>query len=112
MDDAVKRYIEGYCEEIQKLFSELRRLVLQSVPRDIAIDERLWAKLPSYYNGDRFIRIIPFKDHINVEAAAIAEYREELKGFKTTPKGMLQIYPHQNMPGGVFSAVFGQTLLG
>ncbi len=112
MDDSVKRYIEGYCEEIQKLFSELRRLILESLPCDITISERLWAKLPSYYNGDRFIRIIPFKDHINAEAAAIIEYREELKGFKTTPKGMLQIYPHQNMPSGVLRAVFRQTLLG
>ncbi len=112
MDAAVKRYMEGYREEIQKLFSELRHLVLQSVSCDMGIDEKLWAKLPSYYNGNRFIRIIPFKDHINVQAAAIMDYRAELKGFKTTPTGMLQIYPHQNIPGDVLRAAFRQTLLG
>lgn len=27
-----------------------------------------WAKLPSYYCGEKFIRIIPFKDHINIKS--------------------------------------------
>lgn len=75
------------------------------------IDERLWAKLPSYYNGDRFIRIIPFKDQINIKTAAIKEYRAELNGFKIAPKGMLQAYLHQNLPAGILLEAFKQALL-
>lgn len=54
--------------------------------------EKLWAKLPSYYIEDKFIRLIPFKDHINIEAKSILQYKKELKEFKITLKGMLQIY--------------------
>ena len=67
-----------YTDEIQQLFCELRILIIQSVSCDI--EEKLWAKIPSYYDGDRFIRLIPFKDHINIEAAAIIENKDTL-GF-------------------------------
>ena len=26
----------------------------------------MWAKLPSDYSGERFARLIPFRDHINM----------------------------------------------
>ena len=38
----------------------------ESVPYDL--EEKLWAKLPGYYNGKNFIRLIPFKDYINIFA--------------------------------------------
>ena len=31
----------------------------------------MWAKLPTYYVGESFVRLIPFKDHINIEAKAV-----------------------------------------
>lgn len=62
MNADIQDYIKKYCSEIQNLFDELRELIILSVPNEI--EERLWAKLPSYYIGKKFIRIIPFKDHM------------------------------------------------
>lgn len=110
MNIEIQDYIENYSREIQELFRELRNLIWQSAP-SVEIEEKLWAKLPSYYVGDRFIRIIPFKDHINIEAAAIMEHKKELEGFKITPKGMLQIYLNENLPGDILETIFKVTLL-
>jgi hypothetical protein len=109
MNEYIQDYIAKYSGEIQQLFIELRKLINQSVPYEI--EEKLWAKLPSYYIGDRFIRIIPFKDHINIEAIAIMEHKYQLEQFKITPKGMLQIYPNQIIPINVLQTIFKETLL-
>lgn len=109
MNEDIQNYIQKYCGEIQDLFIELRKLIIQSVPCEI--EEKLWAKLPSFYNEDKFIRIIPFKNHINIEAAAIMEHKFQLKEFKITPKGMLQIYLNQNIPRDVLQIIFKETLL-
>lgn len=66
--------------------------------------------LPSYYAGEKFVRIIPFKDHINVEAAALINYRAQLFDYKFTPKNMLQIFVGQAVPADVLKKVFTETL--
>jgi hypothetical protein len=38
---------------------------------------------------EKFIRIIAFKGHINIEAEAMLEHKYLLQLFKNTPKGML-----------------------
>jgi hypothetical protein len=110
MDEEIQEIIKKYSEEIQELYIEVRKLIMQSVPCDI--EEKLWAKLPSYYNGDNCIRIIPFKDHINIEATVIMKYKYQLEQFKITPKGMLQIYLNQDIPSDVLITIFKETLLG
>lgn len=70
----------------------------------------LWAKLPSYYVGDSFVRLIPFKNHINIETNTIVLHQEELDGYKITPKGMLQIYINQPVPFDVLKQIFTETL--
>lgn len=109
MNEEIQSYIGKYSDDIQKLFAELRRLIIQSVSCEV--EERMWAKIPSYYAGDNFIRIIPFKDHINIEAKTIIEYTEQLKQFKITPKGMLQIYLNQEIPEKVLKLIFNRTLI-
>lgn len=109
MNEDIKNYIEKYNVDIQKLFLELRQIILQSVSCEI--EEKLWAKLPSYYVCDKFIRIIPFKDHINIEAKAIIEHKTQLEGFKITPKGMIQIYLGQKIPINVLKKIFHETFL-
>lgn len=110
MNQEIQNYIQKYCGEIQTLFIELRNLIIQSVPNEI--EEILWAKLPSYYIGKKFVRIIPFKDHINIEANAIMKHTKQLEQFKITPKGMLQIYFNQEVPEETLVAIFSDTLLG
>jgi hypothetical protein len=85
MNDEIENYMAEYCDGIQNLFNNLRRLIIQSVPYEV--EEKMWAKLPSYYLGEKFIRIIPFKDHINIEARAIIEHDNQLNQYKKTPKG-------------------------
>lgn len=108
MNEQVKEYIEKYPSEIIALFSELRQLIFDSIASEP--NETLWAKLPSYYVGENFVRLIPFKDHINIEARAIAEHKEELTGYKITPKGMLQIFVNQEIPTDILKGIFAETL--
>lgn len=109
MTEEIKVYIEKYSEEIQELYEKLRTLVLESVSEELT--ETMWAKLPSYYRGEKFVRLIPFKDHINIEACEILKYKEELKDYKLTPKGMLQIYLNQDIPDEILKKIFAETLI-
>lgn len=108
MNKEVQEYVEKYSVEIKKLFRKLRNLVLDSVSNEI--EEKLWAKLPSYYVGENFVRLIPFKDHINIEAKTMMQYKEELADYKMTPKGMLQIFVEQDVPEELLSKVFNESL--
>ena len=108
MNEDIKAYIEKYSEEIIDIFKELRRLIFESVSADLT--ETMWAKLPSYYNGEKLVRLIPFKDHINIEATAITPHKSELQGYKITPKGMLQIYIGQELPKEALQRIFTETL--
>ncbi len=108
MNELVKEYIDKYPVEIIDMFNTLRRIIFDSV--SCKPEENLWAKLPSYYIGDSVVRLIPFKDHINIEAQAIIQHKEELSDYKITPKGMLQIYLKQDIPYQVLKKVFVETL--
>ena len=109
MNDQVKEYICKYPSEIIDIYNNLRELIFESVscePREI-----LWAKLPSYYVGESFVRLIPFKDHINIEAQAVIQHKEELTDYKITPKGMVQIYLKQEIPTEILKQIFAETLV-
>lgn len=110
MNEQVQIYIEKYPEEVIDLFITLRKLIYDSIASDLV--ETLWAKLPSYYAGEAFVRLIPFKDHINIEAQAVIQHKKELSCYKITPKGMLQIYVKQDVPSDVLKQIFAETLIG
>lgn len=110
MNEEIQNYMNKYSQEARRYFDDIRELIIKSV--DCQIDEKLWAKLPSFYVGDKFIRIIPFKDHINIEAVAIMKYKHELEAFKITSKGMLQVYFNQDIPSDVLRIIFNKTLIG
>ena len=107
MDEAVRAYLDRYPDEIKALFEKMRGIVYSAAP---AAEEKLWAKLPSYCAGERFVRLIPFKDHINIEAAAIMGHRDELAGYSVTPKGMLQIGLKNALPAELLERIFAETL--
>lgn len=108
MNEQIQSYLEKYPAEILDLFKALRRLIYDSVSIDLT--ETLWAKLPSYYAGEKFVRLIPFKDHINIEAQATVFHHEALAGYKMTPKGMVQITVKQDIPADALKQIFAQTL--
>ena len=109
MNEQIKTYLEKYPQEIADMFTTLRQLILDSVSADVK--ETMWAKLPSYYNGDKVVRLIPFKDHINIEASAVIQHKDKLAGYKITPKGMLQIFLNQDIPAEVLKQIFNETLI-
>lgn len=110
MNEKIRIHIEKYPAEVVKMFKILRELIYDSA--DVFISEKLWAGLPSYYADEAFIRLIPFNDHINIEATAVIIYREELADYKITLKGMLQIYVEQNLPTEILKQIFFKTLCG
>ncbi len=95
MNEQVKNYVDKYPSEIIDMYNDIRKIIFDSVSCEL--EETIWAKLPSYYVGESFVRLIPFKDHINVEAKAVIQHEEELARYKITPKGMVQIYLKQDM---------------
>ena len=108
MNELVKEYLEKYPREVIEMHSVLRQLIYDSVSSEP--EETLWAKLPSYYVGESFVRLIPFKDHINIEANAVLEYKDRLVDYKVTPKGMLQIFLKQDIPTDALKRIFADTL--
>ena len=108
MNEQIKEYLEKYPSEIITMYNTLRKLIFDNEPSEP--QETLWAKIPSYYVGEAFVRLIPFKDHINIEAKAILEHKEELSGYKVTPKGMLQVFLKQEIPVDILKKIFAETL--
>lgn len=108
MNEQVSELVSRYPEEIAALYGELRRIILDSAP--CTPEETLWARMPTYSVGGAFVRLIPFKDHINIEAKAVLQHREALADYKITPKGMLQIFLQQRIPCDVLMQIFAETL--
>lgn len=108
MNEQIKEYLAKFPHDITDLFGSLRSLIFDGVSAQP--EETLWAKLPSYYVGDSFVRLIAFKDHINIEAKGVLDHKEELTGYKITPKGMLQIFVNQKIPADILKQIFAETL--
>lgn len=108
MNIEFEQLIANHNDEIKRMFVQISELVGDSV--SVEVQEKLWAKLPSFYVGENFVRLIPFKDHLNIEAKEVVTYKSELSGFKITPKGMLQIYLGQGIPKEILGKVFNKTL--
>lgn len=102
-------YLTKYPTEVVEMFYQLHSLVLdsaQTVPTQL-----FWAKMPTYQVGDLFVRLIPFKDHVNVEAKAVEQNKSLLDGYKVTSKGMLQIFVGQSIPTQALCKIFTETLV-
>ena len=108
MNEQISEYLAKYPSEIVEMYHDIRRLIYDCASAEPT--ETLWAKLPSYYAAEAFVRLIPFKDHINIEAKAVLEHREILSDYQVTPKGMLQIFLKQELPVDALKEIFAKTL--
>lgn len=108
MKEGIFNYLDKFEELTRQRFSAIYDLIYESTTLDI--EEKLWAQLPSFYAEKNFVRLIPFKDHINIEAKAVVLHREELPGYKITPKGMLQVYHNQEIPCALLKVIFKESL--
>jgi len=107
MKEEINNYLENFEEVTKQRFCMLYGLIYESTLHNI--EEKLWAKLPSFYVDNNFVRLIPFKDHINVEAKSVVYHKDELSGYKITPKGMLQIYHNQQVPCELLKIIFKES---
>jgi len=107
MKEDICTYLEKFEEQTKQRFCDLYKLIYESTSS--SIDEKLWARLPSFYVNDNFVRLIPFKDHINIEAKAIVFHKNELLGYKITPKGMLQVFHNQQIPCELLKTIFKES---
>ncbi|MDE7164275.1 MAG: DUF1801 domain-containing protein [Clostridiales bacterium] len=96
-----------YSVELRDLFAQLNDLIFAAVP---SVNARLWGGLPSYYVKDKFVRLIPSKNHINVEAEALLNYKAQLSDYEFTPKNMLRICVGQVVPADILKAAIVETL--
>ena len=108
MNEEITQFFEKYPQEISDLCFAVRE-VIYALPQ-LKIEEKMWAKMPSYYCSSRFIRIIPFKNHVNIEASGFALHKEAFEGCTFTPKGMLQLFPKQKMDLQLLRLAFLDTL--
>ena len=109
MNDQIRDFLDKYPNDIINMYKKIRKIIFDSVSCEP--EEKLWARLPSYYVGEDFVRIVPFTDHINIEAQAIIQHKEELSYYKITPKGILQIYIKQDIPYEILKRIFSETLI-
>lgn len=100
--------IAKFSTEVKTMFESVAGLVMQAAPN---AEARMWAGLPSFYVGEAFVRVIPFKDHLNIEAAALLNYKEQLDGYKFTSKNMLQIFVGQPVPSNILIEAIAKTLI-
>ncbi|WP_017415232.1 hypothetical protein [Clostridium tunisiense] len=107
MEEEIYNYLEKFEEETKQRFYELYKLIYASTSQNI--EEKLWAKLPSFYIENNVVRLIPFKDHINIQAKAAVLHENELEEYKITPKGMLQVFHKQQIPCELFKTIFKES---
>ncbi|VEU81267.1 DUF1801 domain-containing protein [Haploplasma axanthum] len=107
MIEDVEYKLEKFNDDLKSLFITVRNIIFEVEP---LIEERLWASLPSYYKDKNFIRLIPFKTYINIEAKAISLHIDELNDYQITPKGMMKIFVNQPIPYKVLKMIFIETL--
>lgn len=107
MIQEINEKLKKYDRKILELFLNLRAIILEVEP---LAEERIWASLPSYYKDQKFIRLIPFKEYINIEASSIKNYLDILTLYKITPKGMMSIKIGQEIPSDTLRKIFFETL--
>ena len=107
LNNDIKKYLESYPIEISDKFNELYKIISDL---NVEINDQIWAKLPSFYVKEKFVRLIPFNDHINIEASGITNYLDLLKEYKITKKGMLQLFLKDEIPYTALKIIFKETL--
>lgn len=100
----ITEYIAKYDVSKKERIDNIRNLIHEIIPD---IGEKMWTKVPCLYLDKRSIVIRVFDDHINFIADTVIHYKEELRDYKITPKGMLQIYDKQDLPLETLRRIIG-----
>lgn len=102
-----------------RLFETIEEILITTIKHS---DISVWAMQPIYMIEDRSIIIAPFKDHLNIVSnphrnekskqyknAIITNISEVNKYYKTTPKGMLQIFLDDEINVDLLKRIFIDT---
>lgn len=76
-------YMEKYDPIKVERLRNIRNLIHENVPH---INEKLWTKVPCFYNNNRSIVLRVFADHVNIFAEPIILFKEELTDYVITQK--------------------------
>ena len=87
-------FLKYEAEKIERL-ETIRTLIHENIPE---INEKMWTKVPCFYTDKSSIVIRVFDDHINFVSDTVVQFKDELSEYIITPKGMLQIFDHQQLP--------------
>lgn len=90
----IEEYLGKFDASVRTRFYEIQSILLECGAKE----GRLWAGLPSFYAGDRVIRVLVFGDHVNVESPHAIDFQSLLPEYRFTPKGMLQLFHDQALP--------------
>lgn len=102
MNAEVSLRLAAFPPELRNLYDELRTLLLESAAQDV--EERLWAKMPSYYSACSFSR--PYQ----CTGGPYPEAQGEAAGVSAHAKGHASdIYmaagPHGSPAKGIFRGI-------
>lgn len=100
----ITEYFSKYDTVKVKQLETIRTLIHECIP---GIEEKMWTKVPCFYTNKVSIVIRVFDDHINFITNNVVQYKDELLGYKITPKGMLQIFDHQEIPFDTMRKIIG-----
>lgn len=98
------------------MYNQLRSLIRQENP---LVSETLFVSNPYYYlkqyeaikpHARPSIMLVFFKDHVNIFAHAINQYRSELQIYKITDKGTLQIYYDKPLLNDLLIELFTKSM--
>ncbi len=108
MNNEIQNFLKKYPVEIQDIFYTLRNIIYSL---SLDIKEKMFINLPSYYYGDKFVRIIPFKEYVNIQALGFALNEKDFEGYTFSPKGMIQITPNDTINEEKFKKAFKDSLI-
>lgn len=105
----VDEYIESFSEETRSRLEEIRKTIRASLPSETT--EKISYGIPTYYLNGNLVHFGGYKSHIGLYpgSAPIADFREELKEFKTS-KGTVQFPHNKPLPLNLIKKIVDQCL--
>lgn len=103
MKEEVQKYIDRFDVPIIELFMKIRDVIYGL---SLDIEEELWANMPTYKHGSNFVRLIAFKDHINVNMSKGMLLANKQNIYQITPKGMMKIFLGEKFDDGLLKEMF------
>jgi uncharacterized protein YdhG (YjbR/CyaY superfamily) len=100
----VEEYLAGIAEPGRGRFSEMREAIRAAVPAGAT--EVISYRIPAFRHGKVLVWYAAFAEHCSLfpTAAVIAEFRDELKGYKTS-KGTIQFPLREALPVGLIKRI-------